>query len=264
MSSNTAGRAYYRSYSKRVEVRWPLPIGRRTVRSRSRQHPDTTAKTQFRVVAAGKFTTPSPLPELYTAASNDGGALSGKAADRGEASTTRTRIHQSRRHHQRRVRARRAGVDRQPEHAASRKAARRRSHEHLLVLPQEGRPAQRDERPRPAPVRFRYAVHRGEGLARDPAQSRAGDAKDLPGQPDPGRPDPDPVGTEPPRGEAGSPGSGEGDQQPGRGGAVPRGRVRYLLGDVGSRPRVSGAAATSRKEPGRRGGTRRHRRHDVD
>ena len=51
-------------------------------------------------------------------------------------------------------------------------------------------------------VRVRHAVRRGQGLARDVAQSCAHDAKDVPGQPDSVRPDPHPVGAEPARREA--------------------------------------------------------------
>ena len=137
-----------------------------------------------------------------TAVHLDGGALRGEASNRGEASATRTRVHQSRRHHQGRVRARGGSRHRQPQHAAARQAPRRRSDEHLLVLPQEGRPAQRDDRPRAAPVCLRHALRRGQGLARDVAQSRAHDAKDVPGQPDSVRPDSHSVGAEPARGEA--------------------------------------------------------------
>ncbi len=74
----------------------------------------------------------------------------------------------------------------------------------------------------------------------------------------------DPVCVESARGKLGVVSGGEGHRQPGRSGAVTGGRFRHLLGDFGSRPRIGGAATASRKEPGRRGRTRRHRRHDVD
>ena len=45
--------------------------------------------------------------------------------------------------------------------------------------------------------------------------------------------------------------NGEGDRQPGGGGAVTGGRLRHLLRGVGARPRIGGAAAAAREEPGR-------------
>ena len=43
---------------------------------------------------------------------------------------------------------------------------------------------------------------------------------------------------------------GEGDREPGRGGAVAGGRLRHLLRGVGARARIGGAAAALRQEPG--------------
>ena len=59
-------------------------------------------------------------------------------------------------------------------------------------------------------------------------------------------------------------GGGEGDRQPGRGGAVGRGRLRHVLRGVGARARFGGAAAPAGEEPGSRRGTERHRGHDDD
>ena len=93
--------------------------------------------------------------------------------------------------------ARRRRRHRQPQHAVAGQAPRRRRDEHLLVLPQEGRSAQRDDGPRAQAVRVRHALRGGQGLARDVAQPRANHAKDVPGQPDPLRPHSYPVGAEP-------------------------------------------------------------------
>ena len=52
------------------------------------------------------------------------------------------------------------------------------------------------------PIRLRHALRRGQGLARDAAQSRSDDAKDVPGQPDSVRSDSYPISSEPARGQA--------------------------------------------------------------
>ena len=111
---------------------------------------------------------------------------------------------------------------------------------------------------------FATPVRRSQGLARDVAKSRAHDAKDVHGQPDSVRPDSYSVRAQPAGGAAGCPGGGEGDRQPGRGGAVAGGRLRHLFRGVGPRPRIGGAAAAPGEEPGGRRGAERHRGNDDD
>ena len=98
-------------------------------------------------------------------------------------------------------------------------------------------------------VRVRHAVRRGQGLARDVAQPRAHHAKDVPGQPDPVRSDPHPIGAEPAGGQAGRRRRREGDRKPRRGRAVPGGRLRHVLRGVGARAWIGCAAAALRQEP---------------
>ncbi len=58
----------------------------------------------------------------------------------------------------------------------------------------------------------------------------------------------------------------EGHREPGRGGAVAGGRLRHLLGGVGARARIGGAAAALREEPGGRRAARAtsRRRWSID
>lgn len=173
----------------------------------------------------------------------------GNADNPRQASTTAARIHQPRGHHQRRIRTRPAGIDRQLEHAIARQTPWRRGHQHLLVLPQEGRSAQRDDRPRFEQVRVRYPVHRSRRLARNVAQSCPLDAEDVRGQPRTVRSDTDSSGAVPENGAVGRPRDGEGHRQSGDGGPVARRRFRHLLGGFGPRARIGGARSALPQEP---------------
>ena len=127
-------------------------------------------------------------------------------------------------------------VGRRIEHAAAGQASRCRRDEHLLVLPEKGRSAQRDDRPRAGSVRLRDTLCRRPGLAGFVARSRPKDAPDVSRQPDPVRSDPDPRHLRP-RGDArGVREAGEGGRHVGRGRPVARGRVRHLRQHLRAHP----------------------------
>ena len=164
------------------------------------------------------------------------------------APTARARLDQRRRNHHRRLRSRRRSVDGQPEHAAVGQASRCRRDEHLLVLPQEGRPSRCDDRPGPSRVQLHRSVDRRRQLARVAAQARPDDAPDVPERSGSVRPRPDPRHVQP----RGRPRCAGKDRAAGRragaGRPEPGGRIRHLRGDRRAHPWLGGAGAAAGQE----------------
>ena len=159
------------------------------------------------------------------------------------------------RNHQRRLRSRRRSLDGQPEHAAVGQASRRRRDEHLLVLPQEGRPLGCDDRPGPSRVQLHRPVDRRRQLARVAAQTRPNDAPDVSEQSGSLRPRPDPRHVQPRSRPQRAGKDRAARRRAGSGRAEPGGRVRHLRGDRRAHPRLGGAGAAAGQD-GRAGGQR--------